>query len=74
MRGSVVLRGMKCTSFSSYITLATSIDGVKILRENRKISRRYHPPRIWWELDFSPADKRFIPKGRALALDFRGQR
>jgi len=26
------------------------------------------------ELDFSPAEKRFIPKGRALALDFRGQR
>jgi hypothetical protein len=26
------------------------------------------------ELDFSPAEKQFIPKGRALALDFRGQR
>jgi hypothetical protein len=24
------------------------------------------------ELDFSPAEKRFIAKGRALALDFRG--
>jgi hypothetical protein len=26
------------------------------------------------ELDFSPAEKQFIPKGRALALDFRAQR
>jgi hypothetical protein len=26
------------------------------------------------QLDFSPAEKQFIPKGRALALDFRGQR
>jgi hypothetical protein len=25
------------------------------------------------ELDFSPAEKRLIPRGQALALDFRGQ-
>src|ERR1700730_9061530 len=44
----------------------------RVLLENRRISRRYHPPRIWWEPPASAGGAGLQSSGKAIHSERTG--